>query len=138
MMECGILLFPISDTKPVFTILALGHPKTLYMPIWIWVCLFFQYGLLEKYSGHLHQIPNTCCIRRLTKAMLIQQHRPTAIGLPPLLASFMILVLSPIAAIAITIKNLLRVLSGENMLFGTPNEVHTVVITEANIKKRMK
>lgn len=66
--------------------------------------------------------------------MHIQQHRPTKIGFPPLLISFTILVLSPIAAIAITIKNLLSVLNGTNTLLGTPSDEHTVVIIEARTK----
>ena len=70
--------------------------------------------------------------------MQTQQHRPTKMGFVPLLTSLMILVLRPMAAIAMTIKNLLSVLKGVNTLPGTPAAVQTVVITEASTKKRIK
>ena len=70
--------------------------------------------------------------------MPTQQQKPIRIGFPPDFTSLMILVLRPIAAIAITIKNLLIVLKGENALSGTPNDVAIVVISEAAMKKRIK
>lgn len=51
--------------------------------------------------------PSTRCSVRLTIVMAIQQTNPSAIGLPPVLTSFTTSVFIPIAAIAITIKNLL-------------------------------
>ena len=52
--------------------------------------------------------------------------------------SFTIFVLSPIADIAITIKNLDNVLSGENTSADTPSEVAIVVMTEAITKNIIK
>ena len=62
----------------------------------------------------------------LTHAIATQQQKPMKIGLPPVLTNFTILVFMPIAAIAITIKNLDSVLSGVNTPAGTPTVVHTV------------
>ena len=75
---------------------------------------------------------------RLTTAMPIQQHMPTKIGLPPLFTSLTILVLRPMAAIAITMKNLLRVFNGINTSFGMPADTHMVVMMEAATKKSIK
>ena len=67
---------------------------------------------------------------------------PTAhadkIGLPPLFTSLTILVLRPMAAIAITMKNLLRVFNGINTSFGMPADTHMVVMMEAATKKYKK
>lgn len=57
------------------------------------------------------------------------------IGLAPLLTNFTILVLRPIAAIAITIKNLLNSLIGAVTV---PDRLKTVVITDARMKNKMK
>ena len=43
-------------------------------------------------------------------------------------------VLTPMAAMARTMKNLLRVLRGSNTVAGTPEAVATVVMTEARMK----
>ena len=72
-----------------------------------------------------------CCIRRLTTAMLIQQHNPIIIGFPPVLINFTRLVLSPIAPIAIVIKNLPHSVNGFVTLDGILN---TVLITAVNKK----
>ena len=73
----------------------------------------------------------------LTHAIATQQQNPMKIGLPPVLTSFTILVFMPIAAIAITIKNLDSVLSGVNTPAGTPTVVHTVVMMDASTKYRI-
>ena len=52
-------------------------------------------------------MPSKCCISRLTPAIPIQQQSPIKIGFPPVFTSLMMLVFRPIAAIAMTIKNLL-------------------------------
>lgn len=73
-------------------------------------------------------------MNKLTVVMPIQQQNPIKIGLPPVLISFIISVLSPIALMASTIKNLLKVFIGENMLEFAPSETETVVMTDAAIK----
>ena len=83
-------------------------------------------------------MPSTRCISRLTQAMLTQQQRPTKMGFMPLFTSLTMLVFRPIAAIAMTIKNLLSVLNGTNTLAGTPAAVQTVLMTDASTKKRIK
>ena len=50
--------------------------------------------------------PVTLCTPSETAVMDTQQHSPRSIGFPPLRISFTILVFSPIAPIAIAIKNL--------------------------------
>ena len=69
-----------------------------------------------SYPVSFYQIPNTCCIARLTTVIPIQQAIPIRIGLPPVFTSFTILVFRPIAAIAITIKNLDSSFSGLPLL----------------------
>ena len=64
--------------------------------------------------------------------MPIQQHRPMKMGFPPDFTSFTRSVFSPMAAMAITMKNLLRVLKGANVELGTPATLQTVVMTDAN------
>ena len=71
----------------------------------------------------------------LTSVMPIQQHRPMKMGLPPVLTSLTTSVLKPIAAMAMTMKNLERVLMGAVTATGRAN---TVVMTLAKTKKRMK
>ena len=85
-----------------------------------------------------YQIPSTRCIARLTHAMPTQQHSPIRIGLPPVRTSLTILVFRPIAAIAMTIKNLDSALNGEKAAAGMPAAVQTVVTTDASTKNRMK
>lgn len=77
-------------------------------------------------------------LNRLTAEIPTQQQKPIRIGLPPDLMSLTILVLRPIAAIAITIKNLLTVLNGEKKASETPNDVATVVMSDAAMKNRIK
>ncbi len=68
--------------------------------------------------------------------MPVQQHAPIRSGLPPLLTSFTILLPSPIAAIAIVIRNLLRFLSGANTLAETPADVQLVYLSTPNLMLR--
>ena len=67
-----------------------------------------------------------CCIMRLTTVMPTQQQKPIKMGLPPVLISFTILVLRPMAHMDSTMKNLLKV--------AIPMFKATVVITEASTK----
>ena len=53
-------------------------------------------------------------------------------GLPPVLTSFTMLVFKPMAAIAITMKNLLMVFKGSKISAETPKFINTVVIIDAN------
>ena len=48
--------------------------------------------------------PIICCVARLTAVMAIQQQAPNARAEPPDFINFTILVLSPIATMAIVIK----------------------------------
>ena len=50
-------------------------------------------------------MPSNCCIAKLTKIIPIQQRAPSTIAFPPCEINFLISVLSPIADIAIIIKN---------------------------------
>ena len=84
---------------------------------------------------NFYQTPITCCIPRLTAVIPAQQQKPVKIGFPPVLMSLTMLVFRPIAAIAMTIKNLLSVLSGSVTAAGRAN---TVVTTEASTKNRTK
>ena len=59
---------------------------------------------------------------------------PSKIGLPPDLISFIRLLFSPIAAIAIMIQNLLKSFKGTKECEDTPALKATVVITDAIIK----
>ena len=61
-----------------------------------------------------YHIPSTCCIASETTPIITQQAKPRAIGLAPVLTSLTISVLMPIALMAITIKNLLTLLSKAN------------------------
>ena len=78
-----------------------------------------------------------CCIPRLTMVMPTQQHPPRISGFPPDLINFTTLLLSPIAAIAMIMKNLDSSFSGANTSALTPRLMHTVVMTAAMIKYRM-
>ena len=80
----------------------------------------------------------TLCNTRLTIVIPIQQLAPIIIGFPPVLISLMISVFNPIAAIAITIKNLLSSLNGVKKLVDTPQPTAIVVITDAPIKYKIK
>ena len=81
--------------------------------------------------------PITCCINKLTPVMLTQQQKPRIIGFPPVFISFTIFVLSPIAAIARTIKNLLNSLIGLKIAISAPADTAMVVITDARIKYKI-
>lgn len=78
-----------------------------------------------------------CCIPRLTMVMPTQQHPPRISGFPPDLINFTTLLLSPIAAIAIMIKNFDNSFNGANTSALTPKVMHTVVITAAMMKYKM-
>ena len=67
--------------------------------------------------------------------MAIQQHNPVSMGFPPVLTSFTIFVFSPMAAMAMIMKNLLSSLSG---LVTAAGSWKTVVTTEASTKKEDK
>lgn len=82
--------------------------------------------------------PRKFCKIRLTPVMPIQQHAPMAIGLPPFLTSLTMLVFSPIAAIAMMMKNLLSSLMGAKKEAGSPKWMAVVVMMDAPIKNRMK
>ena len=85
-----------------------------------------------------YNMPSTCCMPRLTKEIQSQQQNPMRIGLPPDFTSLTISVLSPMAAIAMTMKNLDNVFKGANTVLLTPFMVQTVVMTDAKTKNRMK
>ena len=70
--------------------------------------------------------------------MPVQQQKPRTRGLPPVLMSFTMSVLSPMAAMAMMMKNLLSSLSGENTVMSAPAETDRVVIRDAPTKNRMK
>ena len=72
---------------------------------------------------------------RDTAAMAIQQHRPMRIGLPPVRTSLTMLVLKPMAAMAMMMKNFESSLMGAVTADGRAN---TVVMTLASTKKMMK
>ena len=68
---------------------------------------------------------------RLTAAMQIQQMRPMRMGLAPLLTSFTRSVFRPMAAMAMTMKNLLKAFRGAKAAASAPAATATVVMTEA-------
>ena len=70
--------------------------------------------------------------------MPTQQAPPMRIGFPPVRISLTILLLRPMAAIAMMMKNLLSSLSGVNTDAETPALIATVVMTEAAMKYRIK
>lgn len=67
-----------------------------------------------------------------------QQQAPNVRGFPPVFTNLTIFVLSPIAAIAITMKNLLKSFNGLKNDDGTPIFTATVVNTDAAKKYKMK
>lgn len=81
-----------------------------------------------------YQIPMTCCIKRLIRVMPIQQQAPRSIGFPPERISFGRLLFRPMAAMAMTIRNLDSSFNGAKRLASAPSMMHTVVKTEARIK----
>lgn len=82
-----------------------------------------------------YHIPSTCCIPRLTSVIPTQQQNPVKIGFPPVFTNFTIFVFRPMAAIAMTMRNLLNVFSGSVTVAGSEN---TVVTTEARTKNSTK
>ena len=66
--------------------------------------------------------------------MPTQQIAPRASGFPPVFISFTTLLFRPIAPMAMTIRNLLSILSGSNTLASTPADTTIVVIKEATTK----
>ena len=85
-----------------------------------------------------YQMPKTCCKKRLTRVIPIQQKNPMIIGFPPVLISLMILEFNPMPAIASTIKNLLHSFTGKKKDAGKPKFVTMVVKTEARRKNKIK
>lgn len=83
----------------------------------------------------VYHMLSSCCIKRLTKAIPIQQHSPMNMGFPPVLINLTMLVFRPIAPMAIIMKNLLKSFKGVVTDEGSDN---TVVNTEASTKKRIK
>lgn len=79
-------------------------------------------------------MPSTCRIKRLTAVIPTQRQAPSTMGLPPVFTSLMMLLFKPMAAMAITIKNLLNSLTGAKTAAGTCRRRATVVITDAAIK----
>ena len=69
--------------------------------------------------------------------MPVQQQNPRNSGLLPVFMSFTILLFRPMAAIAMTIMNLLSSLSGVKISADTPAFRAMVVITDAMIKYSM-
>lgn len=78
------------------------------------------------------------CNIRLTTVIPNQQVAPKINGLPPVFTSLTTSVFNPIAAIAITMKNLLRVFKGSKTDAEYPKEDTTVVMTDANTKNKIK
>ena len=68
--------------------------------------------------------------------MPTQQQNPSSSGLAPVRISLMMLVLSPMAAMARTMKNLLRVFSGVKMSVEIPVAETMVVTTEIENEHR--
>ena len=95
----------------------------------------YRYPANEPFDTPAYQICITCCTKRLTTEIPIQQQNPIKIGFPPVFTSLTIFVLNPIATIAITMKNLLKSFNGVVTLTG---KEHTVVTTDANTKNTMK
>ncbi len=80
----------------------------------------------------------TLCISKLTTVMLTQQQKPRANGFAPDFMSLTISVLRPMAAIAITIKNLESVLNGLKNSSEIPKLKAIVVIKLAKTKNKIK
>ena len=86
-----------------------------------------------------YQIPSTCCIARLMAVMPAQQANPMMMGFAPVLMSFTISVFSPMAPMAMIIRNLLNSFMGVKKSADIWNgPVQMVVIREAAINHRMK
>lgn len=85
----------------------------------------------------LHMIPIAYCISRLTTVIAAQQPKPSAMGFPPFFTSLTMSVFSPMAVMAMTMKNLLSVLSGANTDALTPRVVQIVVIRLATMNHKI-
>lgn len=85
-----------------------------------------------------YQLPSIDCTPNETTIMAHQQQRPNINGRPPVLTSFTMLVFKPMATMAQTINNLLRALKRLKASAGTSKDVATVVIPDANKKKRIE
>lgn len=70
-------------------------------------------------AGIFYQMPSMLCIARLTREMPSQQQKPVKIGFTPVFTSCMMFVFSPIAAIAMMIRNVLSCLSGAVTVVGS-------------------
>ena len=82
-----------------------------------------------------HISPSICCMTKLTIEIETQQQKPRKRGFPPVLTSSTIFVFSPMAAIAIMMKNFERVFIGLKKDASKPNtDVMIVVITEQRMK----
>jgi len=79
-------------------------------------------------------MPIRVCIPRLVRMMAIQQMAPRIIDFPLDLTIASRLVLSPIALMAMMMRNLESCLSGVKKLLDTPREVSRVVRRDARIK----
>ena len=79
-------------------------------------------------------MPIRICIPRLVRMMAIQQRAPRRMDLPLALTMATRLVLSPIALMAMIMRNLESCLRGVKKLLDTPREVSRVVRRDARIK----
>ena len=101
------------------------------MAFLLWLDIFRTVGK----AGPFYHTPSTCCIARLTRVMPARQQNPVKIGFPPAFTSLTIFVFRPMAAMAMTIRNLLKSFRGAVTAAGREN---TVVTTDASTKKRTK
>ena len=79
-------------------------------------------------------MPIRVCIPRLVRMMAIQQMAPRIIDFPLDLTIASRLVLSPIALMAMIMRNLESCLRGVKKLLDTPREVSKVVRSDTRIK----
>ena len=95
---------------------------------------------LEGGLSHLfsYQIPKVFINHKHTKVIDTQQHKPKKIGLAPVLISAIRLQFSPMALIAMMMKNKLIFLAISKYDASTPTFTHTVVIKEASKNNKIK
>ena len=79
-------------------------------------------------------MPIRVCIPRLVRMMAIQQMAPSTMDIPLDLTIATRLVLSPIALMAMIMRNLESCLRGVKKLLDTPREVSKVVRSDTRIK----
>ena len=79
-------------------------------------------------------MPIRVCIPRLVRMMAIQQMAPSTMDIPLDLTIASRLVLSPIALMAMIMRNLESCLRGGKKLLDTPREVSKVVRSDTRIK----